>query len=141
MTKLPKLLMLTPLLFSMGLQAQTLDEARIDTVKQYLSALQSANVSQMLGLFAPGGTVVSTSKGRVNVEDFFPNFFPEIQSASVQTGTIYKSEDGKYSASFSFSWHLKEGESGGGHYVDEFFFVESSNKLQTVYMYENIKFN
>ena len=126
-----------------AVQADTLENERIDTVKQYINALQSANTSQMLGLFAPGSVVVSTSKGRVAPDQFFPGFFAEIQSATTSINAIYKSADdeGKYSASFAFSWKLKDGEAGGGHYVDEFVFVENSHQLQMVYMYENMKFD
>lgn len=114
---------------------------KVNVIKEYLHDLQTANASAITGLFVPGGEVISTSQGQVNASEFFNSFLPEIANAEVSIHKIYKgfNTNERYSASFHFSWIMKDGSRSGGNYVDEFTFEKGTNKLRKVYMYENLK--
>jgi hypothetical protein len=116
-------------------------DKRIDVVKVYLHDLQMADVHGITSLFVANGRVISTSQGCVNAAAFFNSFLPEIKSAKVTINHIYQSIDNKdhYSASFNFSWVMRDGSQSGGHYIDEFIFHKGTNKLVTVSMFENTK--
>jgi hypothetical protein len=122
-----------------GRHDHQLDQKRKAVVHAYLDNLEHANPSGMDNLFVQDGQVVSTSQGHVNAHQFFFDFLPLIETAKVDVGDIYQSisQQGRYSAGFHFSWVLKDGGQGGGHFVDEFVFAKHTAKLKIVYMYEN----
>lgn len=97
----------------------------------------------MSPLFTPDGSVVSTSVGNSAAIPFYEKFLPEIKSANVTLGEIYRSLSNRnhYSASFTFKFTLKDGTAEGGSYVDEFYIDPKICKLQKVIMYENLKAN
>lgn len=112
-------------------------------IKRYLEAMQNHSTSMMKPLFTPDGSVVSTSVGNSAAIPFYEEFLPEIKSATVELGEIYRSMSNKdhYSASFIFKFTLKDGASEGGSYADEFYIDSKTCKLQKVIMYENLKVN
>lgn len=110
-------------------------------IKRYLGAMRNHSVSMMKPLLAPGASVVSTSVGRTKAAKFYKDFLPEIETASVKLGEIYKSQSNRnhYGASFVFKFTLKDGTSEGGSYFDEFYIDRKTCKLKKVVMYENLK--
>lgn len=118
-----------------------INQERKAVIHTYLGALRDANPAAMDSLFVPDGQVVSTSEGHVNAHQFFYDFLPLINTAKVDVSDLYHSisKPNRYSAGFHFSWTMKTGDQGGGHFVDEFVFAKHSAKLKIVYMYENSK--
>jgi hypothetical protein len=119
-----------------------LKQERAQVVNQYITDLKNADYHDITALFEKDGTVVSTSRGKVNAKDFFYSFLPEIKTADAALQKSYVSTDdiNTVAARFHFSYTLKDGEKGDGEYVDEFMFTPDSAKLSAVYMYENLKF-
>ena len=103
---------------------------------------EGADAEGISALFEEGGTVISTSRGNVNANDFFHGFLPEIESASTEfhQSFINNVDNNSYAARFHFKFKLKDGETGEGEYIDEFEFSNNSAKLISVYMFENLKF-
>ena len=120
----------------------TISLSRIEVVYRYIDDLSRANAQDMLRLFHDDGTVVSTSKGRVNAKEFFNAFLPEITRANTEVKEIFSApaDSNHLVARFHFSFRLKNGELGEGEYIDEFIFPNNSNKLSEVIMFENTKF-
>lgn len=137
------------LIFLMGILMTTLaiahpdnqQIARQQTIKAYLRALQQHDKKSMLKLFGRNGRVVSTSRGRTSAEKLFTAFLPSVRSARVNLHQTYMSLDdhNRYGARFHFTWKALDGSAGGGEYVDEFIFEKNSDRLKTVYMFENLK--
>ena len=117
-----------------------LQQQRVQTIKQYMSDLQLHDADHISSLFTSNGTVVSTSQGYKNAREFFHSFLPMIQSANAVDNGIFKGLDNdSYTANFSFSWKMIDGDKSGGHYSDTFIFAAGSAKLDNVVMYENLK--
>lgn len=114
---------------------------RIQIVQKYLQNLQDKNVQGMRQIFESNGTVISTSKGMVNADEFFNSFLPELTFSAVTVSQVYLSLNDKdhLGAKFHFSFKLKNGEQGGGDYVDDFTFTPESKKIKNVHMFENVK--
>lgn len=135
------------LLASHPLMATTHDEAELrakreHVIHQYILDLGKADYEDITRLFDDKGTVVSTSRGNVNAQEFFYGFLPSIQSATTAFHQSFMStnDNNRYAARFHFDFKLNDGETGEGEYVDEFIFAKHSTKLITVYMFENLKF-
>jgi hypothetical protein len=137
------IIMLSLVLLSFGnisyANKNLLEIERLHQIKAYLSDLQDHDADAISGLFVPGGTVLSTSRGSINAAQFFHSFLPTIKIATVSVQSIYKAVDKKndYSASFSFHWILKDGTKDGAVYEDEFIFEKNSALFKQVIMYEN----
>jgi|GEM_PF-3460750 len=112
-------------------------------IHQYILDLGRADHKDITSLFAEGGTVVSTSRGKVNAEEFFASFLTEIETANTEFHQFYSGleDPDRFAARFHFHFNLLDGEIGDGEYVDEFVFAEDSTKLTQVVMFENLKFN
>lgn len=121
---------------------QSLQEKREQVIKQYVLDLQEANYKDINSLFEKDGIVVSTSKGRVNAKEFFYAFLPNIVKGNSEIHQTYssQSDNNRMAARFHFDFTLKDGEAESGEYVDEFIFMNNSEKLAGVYMFENMKF-
>jgi hypothetical protein len=119
-----------------------LQAKREHVIHQYIIDLGKADYQDISSLFEEGGTVISTSRGKVNAQEFFHSFLPEIDSATTEfhQSFISKSANNHYAARFNFLFKLKDGETGEGEYIDEFIFAKNSSKLVRVYMFENLKF-
>ncbi len=109
----------------------------------YITDLEKADYQGISALFNKKGTVVSTTRGRINAKNFFYSFLPTVKSAVTEfhQAFISNKDPNRYAARFHFSFTLKDGEKGDGEYVDEFLFANNSKKLISVYMFENLKFN
>ncbi len=118
------------------------DAERQQVINQYVLDLQKADAVDISQLFVDGGYVVSTSRGKVNANNFFNAFLPNLIASKTQLNGIYKSttDPRLYTARFHFTFTLKDGEQGDGEYVDEFAFAGHSIKLTSVSMFENLKF-
>jgi hypothetical protein len=120
----------------------SLDQDREAVIKQYIGDLQRADYKDISQLFNSNGTVISTSKGKVNAKDFFYSFLPNITSAKTELhqSFVSQADENRYASRFHFQFTLNDGEAGEGEYVDEFVFMDHSAKLSAVYMFENLKF-
>lgn len=127
------------LMVSVNSFADTLEKERLETINQYLGALQKIDTKLMTSLFTQQGFVISTSKGKVDPMKFFTGFFNELKSTNVKISNLYKDlkYPNHYAAKFKFSWTEKTGASAGGEYIDDFTFADNSNKLLVVNMFEN----
>ena len=123
-------------------QKSDLNEARSEIVTRYVADLGSANSQDIISLFEENGTVVSTSRGKMNAKEFFNAFLPQIANATtVINQTFYGVTDANHmSVRFHFSFKLKDGEAGEGEYIDEFVFKNNSVQLSEVIMFENTKY-
>lgn len=123
-------------------QTAELKAAREHVIHQYITDLGRADNKDINTLFVEGGTVLSTSRGTVNAQDFFNSFLTEIQNANTEFHQAFVSsqDNNHYGARFHFNFTLHNGETGSGEYVDEFIFEDNSAKLKEVYMFENLKF-
>lgn len=119
--------------------ANNLQIKREEAVKQYLMALNNKDINKISALFVNDGYVVSTSKGKINASKFFSEFLSELKSSKVEIFNLYKdpNDPNHYAARFHFSWLEKNGETGSGNYMDDFSFANNTNKLVTVFMFEN----
>lgn len=122
--------------------ASSLLELRKEVIMHYIDDLQQADYKNISALFEKNGTVVSTSRGKVNAKEFFYAFLPEIASATTELHQTFVSDvdQNRFGARFHFNFTLKDGEKGNGEYVDEFVFADNSSLLTAVYMFENLKF-
>lgn len=118
-----------------------LDEARGQVMKRYILDLQQADYKDITTLFTKSGTVVSTSRGKVDAKTFFYSFLPEVISANSELHGVYQADQDNsvLAARFHFDYKMKDGEEGGGEYLDEFTFLPDSDRLISVYMFENLK--
>lgn len=123
-------------------QSISLKEQRERIIHEYIEGLGKADYFSIVGLFVNNGTVISTSQGSVNARDFFYNFLPSIANSATQFHQMFTeiSDVNRMEARFHYNYELKDGEKGGGEYVDEFVFMENSPQLVQVYMFENLKF-
>lgn len=115
---------------------------REQVTKQYLLDLKKADYKDIAQLFEKNGIVVSTSRGKANAKEFFYTFLPNVLSANTELHQTFvnKIDVNRLAVRFYLTYKLKNGEAGGGEYVDEFVFAENSAKLLAVYMFENLKF-
>lgn len=122
--------------------ADKLMEARLQTVRQYFWNIENKNVEGMSQLFVRNGTVVSTSKGKLPAKEFFAGFLPALNYAKATPSLSYIATNSNehFAAQFHLNYKLKDGEEGGGTYMDDFLFAKNSNKLVSVAMFENTKF-
>ena len=122
--------------------AVSLNSQRKHVINEYILDLGKADSEAITALFVDGGTVISTSKGEVLANDFFPSFLPHIEYGNTEVHQTFlsKGDGNRYAARFHFDFKLKDGEVGDGEYVDEFIFENNSAKLISVYMFENLKF-
>lgn len=111
--------------------------------RRYVQDLERADYKDIVQLFTKDAFVISTSRGKANAKDFFYSFLPEIVSAKTDLHQVFQktADDDVMAARFHFEYKMKDGEAGGGEYVDEFTFAENSSKLISVYMFENLRFN
>ncbi|MFA6302744.1 MAG: hypothetical protein WC627_06380 [Legionella sp.] len=129
--------------FALAQDASELQAQREQVMHQYILDLGRADYADITKLFNEGGTVISTSRGTVNAQEFFYGFLSEVETAKTDVHQTFVSLEDKdhYGARFRFTFTLKDGEVGDGEYVDEFIFAKDSAKLNQVYMFENLKFN
>ena len=115
---------------------------REQVIREYVLDLGRGDADAISSLFEEGGTVISTSKGKVDAKEFFHGFLPEIDAATTEVHQLFNNtvDDNRFAARFYFKFHLKDGDEGSGEYIDEFIFSDNSNKLSAVYMFENLKF-
>lgn len=111
-------------------------------IKRYLNGLKKGDVKEILSLFEPNGTVISTSKGKLTAEKFYSAFLPHVTQAKVKLSNFYYSSASKdnIAAKFHFAFSLDDGKSEQGEFVDEFIFYPHTQKLSQVIMFENLKF-
>lgn len=119
-----------------------LQSSRLQTVYRYVSALEQADATAMAAIFTEDGELISTSRGHMSAVPFFTGFFPEIDAANLEIGSVYKSVTAanEFGASFNFQFTTRDGEQHGGHFIDEFIFEKNSDKLKMVIMYENTQY-
>lgn len=120
----------------------SLNPEREQVIRDYILDLEKGDAEAMAALFEEDGTVMSTSRGKVNANQHFHAFLPQIASAQAKLNQMFVNtvDKDRYVARFHFTFSLKDGENGDGEFVDEFIFSHNSNKLKSVYVFENLKF-
>ncbi len=138
-----KIVLFALLALSAQAQADTLAQDRLAVISAYINDLQNADNKHIIGLFQKGAIVISTSRGSIDAKEFFDSFLPQLASAYTLTKQTFVTtiSGDEYAARFYFSYQMKDGSSGKGEYIDEFNFTPGSSKLESVYMFENTKFN
>jgi hypothetical protein len=111
-------------------------------LKQYVLDLNNADYKDITQLFEKNGTVTSNSHGKTNAKEFFYSFLPLVEKGQTQWHQSFTNDQdvNRFAVRFHFKFKLKDGSEGEGEYVDEFVFVENSDKLLAVHMFENTKF-
>lgn len=114
---------------------------RIQVIKQYLLDLQNGNADEITKLFEQKGFVFSTSKGIVEAGPFFHAFLPQIKYAFTELNQLFlnPNDENRIAIRFRYHFELKNGERNYGQYMDEFVFEKNTDKLLSVYMFENLK--
>ena len=122
--------------------AESLTEKRQQVITNYINYLANADLEGMQTIFSANSTVVSTSAGEKNALAFFAGFFPLIDTAHTELHHrfISMTDANRYGGRFHLDYQLSDGDRGEGEYVDEFLFYDNSDKLKSVYMFENLKF-
>lgn len=120
----------------------SLKEQREQVVHAYVNYLGKADYQNITKLFDASGTVMSTSRGSANAQEFFYAFLPNVESSATEFHQAFASttDNNRLAARFHYNFKLTDGEVGSGEYVDEFIFANNSAKLSKVYMFENLKF-
>lgn len=137
--KIQKLLIFLFVFLSLPAFANDLTKEREQVAREYIQNLADKNYKAILQLFEKNAYVVSTSRGRVDAKEFFYGFLPNVVEAHAQANEIFSNVD-NLTTRFHFDFKMKDGEVGGGEYIDEFVFTPNSTKLAAVFMFENLKF-
>jgi len=111
-------------------------------ILRYLTNLATGNAADMKAVFTPQGYVISTTQGKKPAIVFFTNLLPQLKEEKMTLHRVYSNgkPSGWYSASFHYTFTLKDGEQRDGDYTDEFHVDSVSGKFDQVIMYENLKF-
>lgn len=119
------------------------ERARKKVIERYLQDLQKADYKDIIQLFDKNAYVISTSEGKMDAKSFYYAFLPKIQSAKTELHQLFMptTDSTPLAARFHYTFKFKDGTEGGGEYVDEFVFWDTSTLLSAVYMFENPMFD
>lgn len=105
-------------------------------VRTYLDCLVRADLSVLLGLFAPEAIVVSPLYGEMSAKHFYPDLFADTRTSVITLHTIFTNPvASKAVVHFHYGWTLADGSKVGFSCVDIFQFNANGQitRLEIIY--------
>ena len=103
----------------------------LDTIRNYLSALEAGEVAIIVALFEPDGWVLSPFLGRMSAEEFFPKVVEASSDTKLTVHDILVSAEGQPRAVgyFRYDWWLADGSKVSFEVADVFTFNPDTGKI------------
>ena len=102
-----------------------------DTIRAYLSALESGDVAKIVALFEPDGWVLSPFLGQMTAREFFPKVVEASSGAKLTVHDILVSAEDQPRAVgyFLYDWWLADGSKVSFEVADVFTFNPETGKI------------
>jgi hypothetical protein len=108
------------------------------TIKEYMRALDSSNLEEILANFASNAMVQSPFLGKISAKDFFPKVLESSIAADITVFDILTSVDRKQRAVgyFNYDWTLKDGNKVTFDCADIFEFDTDGRIAEMIILYD-----
>ena len=108
------------------------------TIKEYMRALDSSNLEEILANFASNAMVRSPFLGKISAKEFFPKVLESSIAADITVFDILTSVDRKQRAVgyFNYDWTLKDGNKVTFDCADIFEFDADGRIAEMIILYD-----
>lgn len=108
------------------------------TIKEYMRALDSSNLEEILANFASNAMVRSPFLGKMSAKEFFPKVLESSIAADITVFDILTSADRKQRAVgyFNYDWTLKDGNKVTFDCADIFEFDADGRIAEMIILYD-----
>ena len=106
----------------------------VQTVNNYLSALEAADLEKLLSLFTDDARVKSPLYGYINAKQFYSDLFVDTESSVLTVHDVFlsTSDNPKAAAHFHYQWQMKNGSVTEFECVDVFEFDGGTGKIASL---------